>query len=78
MVVGEGFVGLGDGFNLGSQGFHDLCYLIDQLAVVHRFDHFGYFDEFLVGKGCRTEVAFLVKDVTCDLLTCSFLQDIDG
>ena len=77
MIVGEGLVGHGDGFYLGSQGFHDLSYCIDQLAAVHRLDHFGYFDELLVGKGCWAEVAVLIKDVTRDLLASGFLQDID-
>ena len=77
MIVGEGSFGLGDGFYLGSQGFHDLCYLIDQLAVVHCFDHLGHLDELLVDKGCRAEVAVLIKDITRDLLACGFLKDID-
>ena len=54
-----------------------MCYRIDQLAVVHRLDHLGHLDELFVGKGCWAEVPFLVKDVTRDLLTCGFLQDID-
>ena len=77
MIVGEGFVGFGDGFHLGSQGFHDLCYRIDQLAVVHRLDHLGNLDELLVGKGCWAEVPVLLKDETRDLLACGFLQYID-
>lgn len=57
MIVGEDFVGLGDGFYFGSDGLHDLGNNVNLLTIVHRLHHGGNLDKLLLSKGHGAEVA---------------------
>lgn len=51
-----------------SSGLHDLGNGVNQLTVVHRLDHGGDLDQFLLSKGHGTKVPFFVEDVRLEVV----------